>query len=52
MAGYIRQLSIKCPKCRTNKEIVANEVVEAFTITWQESPLLQLWDELPQKKNN
>lgn len=31
MAGYIRQLNIKCPKCRTNKEIVANEVVEAFT---------------------
>lgn len=23
---------------------------EEFTITWQESPLLQWWDELPQKK--
>lgn len=31
MARYIRQLNIKCPKCSTYKEIIANEVIEAFT---------------------
>lgn len=31
MAGHIRRLTIKCPKCRTNKLIIANEVVEAYT---------------------
>lgn len=27
----IRKLNIKCPKCRTNKSIVAIETVQAFT---------------------
>lgn len=31
MAGHIRHLKIKCPKCHANKEILANEVVEAYT---------------------
>ena len=29
--NYIRKLNIKCPKCRTNKKILAYEAVEAFT---------------------
>lgn len=28
---YIRKLNIKCPKCRTNKHIIAVETVEACT---------------------
>ena len=31
MADHIRRLNIKCPKCHTNKHIVAIETVEAFT---------------------
>lgn len=29
--SHIRKLNIKCPKCRTNKYILAYEYVEAFT---------------------
>lgn len=29
--SHIRKLNIRCPKCRTDKEILANEVIEAFT---------------------